>query len=100
VNSNSQLLRWNTYGNFLNGGSWEKPQLERLFPIRSKDVDVHIDQIAQTLLLTELGSADRKSIKNAVTKAFGATPSFESSSKEITQLIVRLVFQLPVWSLR
>jgi hypothetical protein len=100
VNSNSQLLRWNTYGNFLNGGSWEKPQLDKRFPVSSRDLDAHIDQIARKLLLTELGSADRKSIKNAVTKAFGANPNFDTSSKEITQLIVRLVFQLPVWSLR
>lgn len=100
VNSNSQLLRWNTYGNFVSGGSWQKPQFERLFPVRSPDVDAHIGQIAQTLLLTELGSADRKSLKSAITKTFGSTPNFQTSSQEITQLIVRLVFQLPVWSLR
>ena len=100
ISSNTQLLRWNTYGDFLSGGSWEKPQLDNLFPVRSKDLDAHIDQIARTLLLTELGSADRKSIKNAVIKTFGSVPNFDSSSREISALIARLVFQLPVWSLR
>lgn len=100
VNSNSQLLRWNIYGNFLSGGSWEKPQLDKRFPVSSRDLDTHIDQVGRKILLTELGSADRKSIKNAITKAFGANPNFDTSSTEITQLIVRLVFQLPVWSLR
>ena len=100
ISSNTQLLRWNTYGDFLSGGSWEKPQLDILFPVRSKDLDAHIDQIARTLLLTELGSADRKSIKNAVIKTFGSVPNFDSSSREISALIARLVFQLPVWSLR
>jgi hypothetical protein len=33
-------------------------------------------------------------------KAFGSTPNFDSSARAITALIVRLVFQLPVWSLR
>jgi hypothetical protein len=100
VNANSQILRWNTYGNFLQGGSWNQPDIGKLFPVVNKDIDAHIDQIAKTLLLTELGSADRKSIKNAVTKAFGTVPNFDSSSREISSLIARLIFQLPVWSLR
>ena len=100
VSANSQILRWNSYGRFLQGGTWNQPDLGKLFPVVNKDVDVHIDLIAKTLLVTELGSADRKSIKNAVTKAFGAAPNFDSSSRDISALIARLVFQLPVWSLR
>jgi hypothetical protein len=100
VSANSQILRWNSYGRFLQGGAWNQPDLGKLFPVVSKDVDAHIDLIAKTLLMTDLGSADRKSIKNAVTKAFGSTPNFDSSSQEISALIARLVFQLPVWSLR
>jgi hypothetical protein len=100
VSANSQILRWNSYGRFLQGGTWNQPDLGKLFPVVTKDVDAHIDLIAKTLLVTELGSADRKSIKNAVTKAFGSAPNFDSSSRDISALIARLVFQLPVWSLR
>jgi hypothetical protein len=100
VNANSQILRWNSFGRFLQGGTWNQPDLDKLFPITNRDVDAHIDLIAKTLLLTDLGTADRKSIKNAVTKAFGSTPNFDSSATAITALIVRLVLQLPVWSLR
>lgn len=100
VNANSQILRWNTYGGFLQGGSWNQPNLEKLFPVAGKDIDSHIDAIAKSLLLTDLGSADRKSIKNAVVKAFGSNLNLDSNTKEKTSLIIRLVMQLPVWSLR
>jgi uncharacterized protein (DUF1800 family) len=100
VNANSQILRWNTYGNFLQGSSWNQPDLGKLFPVAGKDIDSYIDGIARTLLQTDLGSADRRSIKNAVTKAFGSNVNLEANLKEKTSLIVRLVLQLPVWSLR
>ena len=69
VNANSQILRWNMFGTFLQGDGWNQPDLAKLFPTAGKDIDSHIDAIARTLLLTELGSADRKSIKNAVTRS-------------------------------
>ena len=100
VNANSQILRWNTYGNFLQGSSWNQPDLGKLFPAAGKDIDSFIDGIARTLLQTDLGSADRRSIKNAVIKAFGSNVNLEANLKEKTSLIVRLVLQLPVWSLR
>jgi hypothetical protein len=100
VNANSQILRWNMFGTFLQGDGWNQPDLGKLFPTAGKDIDSHIDAIARTLLLTELGSADRKSIKNAVTRAFGSNLNLDSNTREKTSLIVRLVLQLPVWSLR
>ncbi len=100
VNANSQILRWNTYGNFLQGSSWNQPDLGKLFPAAGKDIDSFIDGIARTLLQTDLGSADRRSIKNAVIKAFESNVNLEANLKEKTSLIVRLVLQLPVWSLR
>lgn len=100
VNANSQIVRWNIYGKFLRGESWEQPAWEKVFPVRQNNIDSHIDQIAQSLLFSELGSADKKSVKNAVTKAFGNSPNLNTSSREITSLIARLIFQLPVWSLR
>lgn len=100
VNANSQVFRWNIYGNFVRGGSWNPPAWDRLFPVRERNVESHINQVAQSLLFSELGSADRSSLKNAVTKAFGSNPNWDANSRDITSLIARLIFQLPVWSLR
>jgi hypothetical protein len=88
------------FGTFLQGDGWNQPDLGKLFPTAGKDIDSHIDAIGRTLLLTELGSADRKSIKNAVTRVFGSNLNLDSNTREKTSLIVRLVLQLPVWSLR
>jgi hypothetical protein len=63
-------------------------------------LDKQIDQVSQLLLFKELGSADRISVRNAITKAFGANPDLNNSYRDITALIARLIFQLPVWSLR
>ena len=100
VNANYQVVRWNIYGNLVQGGSWNQPAWSTITPVRDRDIDKHIDLVAQVLLFTELGSADRTSIRNAVTKTFGNSPNFDRNSREISALIARLIFQLPVWSLR
>lgn len=100
VNANYQLLRWNIYGHFIKGNTWDEPSMEKLLPNRETNLDKQIDQIAQLLLFKELGSADRISVRNAVTKVFGPNPDMNNSYREITALITRLTFQLPVWSLR
>ena len=100
VNANYQVLRWNLYGNFVRGESWNAPSWENLLPLRETNLDKHIDQVSQALLFTSLGSADRISVKNAVIKAFGANPDLNNSYNAISALIARLIFQLPVWSLR
>jgi hypothetical protein len=64
------------------------------------NVDSQIDQVAQLLLFKELGSADRTSVRNAVTKVFGPNPDMNNYYRDVTALIARLIFQLPVWSLR
>jgi hypothetical protein len=74
--------------------------MEKLLPIRETNLDKQIDQVAQLLLFKELGSADLASVRNAVTKVFGPNPDLNSSYADITALITRLIFQLPVWSLR
>ncbi len=101
VNANSQVLRWNSYGNFIKGGSWKKPNLSQLFPSEGKDLDSHINQISQALLFTELGSADLASVKSAVLKRFSQSElDLGKLNIEVTSLVVRLILQLPVWSLR
>ena len=100
VNANYQLLRWNIYGHFIKGNTWNEPAMDSLLPTREKNLDKHIDQIAQLLLFKELGSADRVSVRNAVTYVFGPNPDMTNLYREITALITRLIFQLPVWSLR
>jgi len=100
VNANYQLLRWNVYGHFIRGNTWDEPSMEKLFPSRETNLDKQIDQVAQILLFKELGSADLTSVRNAVTKVFGPNPDMNSSYADITALITRLIFQLPVWSLR
>jgi uncharacterized protein (DUF1800 family) len=100
VNANYQVVRWNIYGKFVQGRSWNQPAWSTITPVREKDVDKHIDLVAQVLLSTELGADDRASIKKAITKTFGTNPNFDGSSREISALIARLIFQLPVWSLR
>jgi uncharacterized protein (DUF1800 family) len=100
VNANYQVLRWNVYGNFVQGNTWKAPSWENLLPVRETNLDKQIDQISQILLFTSLGSADRTSVKNAVMKAFGSNPDLNNSYNEISALIARLIFQLPVWSLR
>ena len=100
VNANYQLLRWNIYGHFIQGNTWDEPSMDSLLPNRERDVDRQIDQISQLLLFKELGSADRISVRNAVSKVYGPNPDMNNSYREITALITRLIFQLPVWSLR
>jgi uncharacterized protein (DUF1800 family) len=100
VNANYQVTRWNVYRHFLQGNTWNQPSWESLLAVRETNLDKQIDQVSQLLLFKELGSADRTSLRNAVTKVFGASPNLTNSYTEITILIARLIFQLPVWSLR
>jgi uncharacterized protein (DUF1800 family) len=100
VNANYQLLRWNIYGHFIKGNTWDEPAMDSLLPNRERDVDRQIDQISQLLLFKELGSADRISVRNAVSKVYGPNPDMNNSYRDVTALITRLIFQLPVWSLR
>jgi uncharacterized protein (DUF1800 family) len=100
VNANYQLLRWNIYGHFIQGNTWDEPSMDSLLPNRERDVDRQIDQISQLLLFKELGSADRISVRNAVSKVYGPNPDMNNSYRDVTALITRLIFQLPVWSLR
>ena len=100
VNANYQVMRWNIYGYFVRGQSWSEPNWTSLMPVREANVDKQINVVADALLHTDLGSADKTSIKNAVTKTFGSNPDFSGRSREINALISRLIFQLPVWSLR
>jgi uncharacterized protein (DUF1800 family) len=100
VNANYQLLRWNIYGHFIKGNTWDEPAMDSLLPNRERDVDGQIDQISQLLLFKELGSADRISVRNAVSKVYGPNPDMNNSYRDVTALITRLIFQLPVWSLR
>lgn len=100
VNASHQVVRWNVYGNFVQGNTWNTPVWESLLAIRETNLDRLIDQVAQLLLFKNLGSADRISVRNAVTKVFGAFPDMNNSYRDITALIFRLIFQLPVWSLR
>ncbi len=100
VIANYQVLRWNAYGHFIQGNTWNQPSLDWLLAVRETNVDRQIDQVARVLLFTELGSADRTSVRNAVTKVFGSNPDMNTYYRDITGLIARLIFQLPVWSLR
>ena len=100
VNANYQVVRWNVYRHFLQGNTWGAPSWETLLAVRETNLDKQIDQLSQLLLFKELGSADRISLKNAVTKVFGANPDLNNSYRDITVFIARLILQLPVWSLR
>jgi len=100
VNASHQVVRWNVYGNFVQGNTWNAPAWESLLATRESNLDRQIDQVAQLLLFKDLGSADRTSVRNAVTKVFGSNPDMNNSYRDITALIFRLIFQLPVWSLR
>jgi uncharacterized protein (DUF1800 family) len=100
ANANYQLLRWNVYGYFVQGYTWTEPSWDLLLAIRETNLDKQIDQVARLLLFEELGSADRASVRNAITKAYGPNPDVNFYYREITALIARLIFQLPVWSLR
>ena len=100
VNASHQVVRWNVYGNFVQGNTWNVPAWESLLATRESNLDRQIDQVAQLLLFKDLGSADRTSVRNAVTKVFGSNPDMNNSYRDITALIFRLIFQLPVWSLR
>ena len=100
VNASHQVVRWNLYGNFVQGNTWGKPSWDSLLATRETNVDRQIDQVAQFLLFKELGSADRVSVRNAVGKVFGSNPDMNNSYNDVTALIFRLIFQLPVWSLR
>jgi uncharacterized protein (DUF1800 family) len=100
LGASSQVVRWNVYGNFVRGGTWNQPAWESLFPERQKSVEAHVDYLAQRLLFTPLGQADRAAILRAVSTVFGPSPNLEKSFRDLTALIVRLIFQLPVWSLR
>ena len=100
VNANYQVVRWNIYTDFVQGGPWNQPVWSILTPVNEKNVDKHIDVVARVLLSGELGVDDKNSIKNAVHKTFGINPNFDKSSKQISAFISRLIFQLPVWSLR
>ena len=100
ANANYQLLRWNVYGHFIQGNTWTEPSWDLLLAIRETNLDKQIDQVARLLLFEELGSADRVSVRNAITKAYGPNPDVNFYYREITALIARLIFQLPVWSLR
>jgi uncharacterized protein (DUF1800 family) len=100
VNASQQVVRWNVYGNYVQGNTWNEPVWDSILPTRETNVDRQIDQVAQLLLFKELGSADRNAIRNAITKAYGSNPDMNNRYREITSLIFRLIFQLPVWSLR
>jgi hypothetical protein len=100
VNASYQVTRWNVYGNFVQGNTWNQPDWEALLPNRETNLDRQIDQVSQLLLFKELGSADRTSVRNAVTKVYGSNPNLNNSYRDISALIARLIFQLPVWSLR
>lgn len=100
VNANYQVLRWNVYGNYVQGRTWKAPNWDSLLSARETNLDKQIDQVSQLLLFKELGSADRVSVRKAVTKVHGETPNLANQYNEITGLIARLIFQLPVWSLR
>ena len=100
VNASYQVVRWNVYRHFLQGNTWGAPSWETLLAVRETNLDKQIDQLSQLLLFKELGSADRISVKNAVTKVFGANPDLNNSYRDITVFIARLILQLPVWSLR
>ena len=100
VNASYQVVRWNVYRHFVLGNTWNPPSWETLLAVRETNLDKQIDQVSQLLLFKELGSADRISVRNAITKAFGANPDLNNSYRDITVLIARLIFQLPVWSLR
>jgi hypothetical protein len=100
VNANYQVLRWNAYGSFIQGNTWNQPSWDSLLAIRESNLDRQIDQVAQFLLFKDLASADRASVRNAVTKTFGPNPDMNNYYRDITALIARLIFQLPVWSLR
>jgi hypothetical protein len=93
-------LRWNVYGHFIQGNTWTQPSWDSLLAVRETNVDKQIDQIANLLLFKELGSADRVSVRNAITKAYGPNPDMNVHYRDVTALIARLIFQLPVWSLR
>jgi hypothetical protein len=88
------------YGSYVQGHTWNAPVWDSLLPTRETSVERQIDQVAQLLLFKDLGSADRISIRNAITKAYGANPDMRNQYRDITSLIFRLIFQLPVWSLR
>ena len=77
-----------------------QPSWDSLLVSRETNLDRQIDQVAQLLLMKELGSADRASIRNAITKSYGPNPDMNNAYRDITALIARLIFQLPVWSLR
>jgi uncharacterized protein (DUF1800 family) len=100
VNANYQVMRWNIYSNFVRGGSWNQPTWDSLFPERQRTLEELVDYVSQRILFTPLGQADRASILRAITKVFGPNPDLNNSSRELGALIVRLIFQLPVWSLR
>lgn len=100
VNANYQVLRWNVYGNYVKGNTWKAPNWDSLLSVRESNLDRQIDQVSQLLLFKELGSADRVSVRKAVVKVYGESPNFANQYNEITGLIARLIFQLPVWSLR
>lgn len=100
VNANYQVLRWNVYGNYVQGNTWKAPNWDSLLSVRESNLDRQIDQVSQLLLFKELGSADRVSVRKAVVKVYGESPNFANQYNEITGLIARLIFQLPVWSLR
>jgi uncharacterized protein (DUF1800 family) len=100
VNANYQVLRWNVYGNYVQGNTWKAPVWDSLLSVRETNLDRQIDQVSQLLLFKELGSADRVSVRKAVTKVYGENPNLANQYNEITGLIARLIFQLPVWSLR
>ena len=74
--------------------------MDSLLATRETNLDRQIDQVAQLILFKDLGSADRASVRNAITKAFGPNPDLNNYYRDITGLIARLIFQLPVWSLR
>ena len=100
VNANYQVLRWNVYGNYIQGKTWKAPVWDSLLSVRETNLDKQIDQVSQLLLFKVLGSSDRVSVRNAVTRVYGENPNLTNQYNEITGLIARLIFQLPVWSLR
>ena len=84
----------------MQGFTWTQPSLDSLLATRETNLDKQIDQVARLLLFKELGSEDKVSVRNAITKAYGPNPDMNFYYGEITALIARLIFQLPVWSLR
>lgn len=100
VNASKQVVRWNAYGNFVQGNIWNEPAWDKLLPTKESNLDKQIDQVASLLLSTQLGSSDKNSVRNAVSKVFGTNPDLANNYRNITALIARLIFQLPVWSLR